>query len=207
MTLPDAATHAAAKAGLRQEARGRRRAIAGEVREAAAVAIRDRLLVGPLAGAAVVACFASFGDEIDTRPLMEALAAGHRTVALPLVLHRERRLEFRAVDRFPAGCVPGPFGILQPDPLQCPEIIEPEALEAIVVPGLAFTRDGWRLGYGGGYYDRLLLEAPRAKSAGVAFHGQLVESLPLDPWDRAVGYICTERELIVTGREGGAGLG
>ena len=207
MTLPDSATHAAAKAELRKLARGRRRAVGDEVRAAAALAIRDRLLAGPLAGAAVVACFASFGDEVNTHPLLGALAAEHRAVALPLVLHRERRLEFRVVERFPAGCVPGPFGILQPDPLQYPEIIKPAALEAFVVPGLAFTRDGWRLGYGGGYYDRLLLEAPRARSVGIAFEEQLVESLPLDPWDRAVGFVCTQRGMIVTGKESGTGLG
>ena len=65
----------------------------------------------------------------------------------------------------------------------------------IVVPALAFDREGFRLGYGGGYYDRMLARA-RCSTVGLAFHELLVPRLPRDAWDRAVGAVCTEEELL-----------
>jgi 5-formyltetrahydrofolate cyclo-ligase len=65
----------------------------------------------------------------------------------------------------------------------------------IVVPALAFDRHGFRLGYGGGYYDRLLAKA-RCASVGLAFHETLLRTLPREAWDRPVTAVCTEEEML-----------
>ena len=75
----------------------------------------------------------------------------------------------------------GPMGILEPSEA---EIVPPEEVKAWIVPGLAFTRDGRRLGYGGGWYDRLLARtSPNAVKIGVAYPFQLLPDLPCEPND------------------------
>lgn len=77
---------------------------------------------------------------------------------------------------------------------RCPEV-SPAELDAILVPGVAFTRDGQRLGRGGGYYDRLLAEGgPAIRRIGVCFECQLVEALPHEAHDQRVALVITERE-------------
>ena len=78
--------------------------------------------------------------------------------------------------------VPGPRGILQPKEFVP---VDPGAIDVWLVPGLAFTKDGKRLGYGGGWYDRLLAAArPDARIIGVGFSCQLVDELPVEAHDR-----------------------
>ena len=75
----------------------------------------------------------------------------------------------------------GPMGILEPAEA---EIVSPKEVEAWLVPGLAFTRSGKRLGYGGGWYDRLLAEAPKdVVKLGIAHVFQVVDDLPSEPHD------------------------
>ncbi|MEN6626599.1 MAG: 5-formyltetrahydrofolate cyclo-ligase [Candidatus Sumerlaeia bacterium] len=131
------------------------------------------------------ALFASFGDEIDTHQLIKALLARGIGVALPLVVRGEKRIEMRAVNQFPEACRPGAYGILEPDPAKCPRV-PADALDIIFVPGLLFTREGWRLGYGGGYYDRLLKENRHALAVAYGFSTQIVETLPREKWDQRV---------------------
>jgi 5-formyltetrahydrofolate cyclo-ligase len=94
---------------------------------------------------------------------------------------------------------PSGFGI--PEPILCPdsrlltaeELFLPDTL--VIVPALAFDRKGFRIGYGGGYYDRLL-ERASCPSVGLTFHELLQLELPRDPWDRPVQAVCTEEELL-----------
>jgi 5-formyltetrahydrofolate cyclo-ligase len=84
---------------------------------------------------------------------------------------------------------PSRWNLREPDAL--PENVAPlEAVDLLLVPGVAFTRDGRRLGRGGGFYDRLLAEpALRAVKIGICFAPQLVTELPVDPHDRAVDFV------------------
>ncbi|WP_038058213.1 5-formyltetrahydrofolate cyclo-ligase [Thermus amyloliquefaciens] len=82
---------------------------------------------------------------------------------------------------------PGPFGLLEPTT----EAVDPAVLDLVVVPGLAFDREGYRLGHGKGYYDRFLASV-RAESVGVVPTALLFPRLPHDPWDVPVGHLATE---------------
>ena len=76
--------------------------------------------------------------------------------------------------------------------------IDPARVDLLLVPGLAFTRDGHRLGRGGGYYDRLLAQCPpHTRTLGVCFATQLVTDLPVEPHDRRVQRVITESHLVV----------
>ncbi len=84
-----------------------------------------------------------------------------------------------------------PYGFSQPA-AGAPEL-PPERLDAVVVPGIAFDRQGYRLGYGGGYYDRFLARLPaRVARVGLAPEALVLEALPRDPWDAPVGFLASE---------------
>lgn len=148
--------------------------------------------------AARVALFASRADEVDTGPLIRRARADAKSVLLPRV-HASGGLEF-VVLSLQHGLREGPFGVLEP-PLESPAL--PLASDDLVlVPGLAYDRQGGRLGRGRGYYDRAL--ANRRESdlrpllIGVGFGFQIVERVPMTPLDVRLDGIVSELELIET---------
>ncbi|KUF11202.1 5-formyltetrahydrofolate cyclo-ligase [Pseudoponticoccus marisrubri] len=147
-----------------------------------------------LAGHRGVPCsgFLPIRTEIDPRPAMEE-AAAHGPVGVPVIQGRGQPLRFA---RWEPGMalVDGPFGARIPE---APEYFEPELL---IVPLVAFTRAGARLGYGGGFYDRTLQQLRarrRTLAVGFAFAAQEAEALPLEPTDQPLDMIVTEREVIL----------
>jgi 5-formyltetrahydrofolate cyclo-ligase len=144
----------------------------------------------PFGTAAIVSGFWPIKDEIDIRPLLIALSNRGCQLALPVVQGRGQPLLFRAWrpgDALEAGV----FGTLQPSPRR--ELVEPEAL---IVPLLACDEEGWRLGYGGGFYDRTLkgLRARRTVTAvGVGFNAQLVPEVPHGADDQRLDWLLTDK--------------
>ena len=145
-----------------------------------------------------VAAYLPVKNEVDAAIVARQTLADGKRLLLP-------RCRDDAPGLLDFGCVsclsdvePGRFGILEPRQAVCrpPEAFAPDL---ILVPGLAFDRLGRRLGFGGGYYDRLLAQplAARAFSVGLAFAFQLVRELPADPWDRPVNAVVTERQTLL----------
>ncbi len=134
--------------------------------------------------------FHPYKDEISTLPLLERLdAEGWRTV-LPVVLGPSQPLVFR-IWKPGSATVPGIWNI--PMPPEENATVEPDVL---LVPLLAFDRQGYRLGYGGGFYDRTLtmLRAKKPVVAiGVAFAGQEIPEVPRGSFDQPMDWIMTER--------------
>lgn len=157
----------------------------------------------PLVGIAAVSGFLPIGSEIDTRPVMRRFLEKGSDICLPVVLGKDRPLVFR---RWREGdpMVEEAFGTQAPAP-DSPEI-EPDLL---LVPLLAFDRTGFRLGYGGGFYDRTLAKLRATKpvlAVGVAFAGQEVAYVPHDGLDQQLDWIVTEREAIRVKAAGGPDL-
>jgi len=141
----------------------------------------------PLVSARVAFIYLPMPGEVDVQPLMSLVPhvrwAIPRVVDSPsphLVFHTYRR------DRL----VRHPYGMLEPDPA-LPEVAVEEA-NLIIVPGLGYTRRGHRLGYGGGYYDRLLTRSGSAITAGVCFEALVMEDMPHTAHDLPVEYLVTE---------------
>jgi 5-formyltetrahydrofolate cyclo-ligase len=179
------------KALLRQEAGARRDAFAGSG-AGAAITEADLQLPGMAAGQAVSG-YNPFGSEADCLPLLTRLAERGHVTALPVMQGRSKPLAFRRW-RVGGELVPGSFNIPVPPP-EAGEV-DPGIL---IVPLLAFDRAGYRLGYGGGYYDRTLA-ALRARheiiAVGLAFSIQEVADVPRTERDERLDYVLTERELI-----------
>lgn len=149
-----------------EERRLAARRIAGQVERHAAFAAAD-----------CVALFCALRDEPATEEML-ARWAPHKRLAVPRVEGDDMR--FFVYDR--ATLVPGAFGIEEPGPETCE--VPPEEVDLAVVPGVAFTAGGARLGRGRGYYDRYLSQpAFRAVKIGVCYRHQLVDELPLEPHD------------------------
>jgi len=180
-----------------------RDAIPVEARQEKSAAIARRIIGWRrFADAGTILAFLSSRSEVLTEPIIAAALAGGKVVAAPRTLLAEKRLEFRRVRAIPGEVEPGAFGILEPK-VEAP-LVEPAAADLVLVPGLAFDEQGYRLGYGGGFYDRLLAHpAVHAAAAGLAFEEQLIAGSPRGESDVPVGWVVTERRIIACG-DGGA---
>ena len=182
-----------AKANLRVAAQACRDALPGEERQAAAEAIAARAFPLKIAPGAVVSGFMPLKSEINPLPLMQKLSATGARLALPRILGRHSPLSMRAWE-FSTDLDRGQWGIREPK-VDAPEV-DPDVL---LVPLLAFDRDGYRLGYGAGYYDmtinRLRALKPMA-AVGIAFAVQEVPKVPATPRDERLDLVLTEREVI-----------
>jgi 5-formyltetrahydrofolate cyclo-ligase len=140
-----------------------------------------------------------FGSEWDTRPLVALALARNKKVAVPRVNAATRSLELAVVSDLGRDVVPGYRGIPEPHAHCVP--LPLDAIDWMLVPGVAFDGNGRRLGYGGGYYDRLLsgLSARVPRIAG-AFELQLVAHVPSAAHDLAVDAIVTETRTIAAAR-------
>jgi 5-formyltetrahydrofolate cyclo-ligase len=167
-----------------------RGALSTDERRAAAAALvetwrRERPFDTPV----TVSGFWPIKDEIDIRPLMIELVNGGCQLALPVVQGRGRPLLFRAW-RPGDPLEQGVFGTLQP--LATRETVEPDAL---IVPLLACDAEGWRLGFGGGFYDRTLLGLRgrrRVTAVGVGFSAQLIDEVPHGADDQRLDWMLTD---------------
>jgi 5-formyltetrahydrofolate cyclo-ligase len=165
------------------------------VRDAWSATIVERLEELPVWRDAVVVhtYVGAIEGEVATRGLVRrALAAGKRVVC-PRVRWRPRGLDSYAI-RSLEDLVESRRGLWEPDPARADPVTVDE-LDVVVVPGLAFDRSGWRIGFGAGLYDRFLslVEAPRV---ALAFSLQLQDSLPVETHDEPVDWIVTEGETI-----------
>jgi 5-formyltetrahydrofolate cyclo-ligase len=189
-----------AKLALRRQMLERRDALPAGARAAASAAIAARIASLPEFGAAnTVLLTLPFRSEWDTRSLVSAALAAGKTVAMPRVDAPSRMLELHAIADPDRDIVGGFQGI--PEPRTDRPRVPREAIDFVLVPGVAFDLAGGRLGYGGGYYDRLLpLLSPRAARVVGAFELQLVDHVPAAPHDVAVDAIVTESRTLALPR-------
>lgn len=141
--------------------------------------------------------YLNFGAELAVDSWVEHALAGGKRVLLPRVNRASRHLELYEVRDLQHDVAPGLWGIREPLVERCDRVEALGTIDFVLLPGVAFARDGARLGYGGGFYDRLLAHMPDkpALVAG-AFAMQVVEDIPQEATDRKVVWLVTERETI-----------
>ncbi|MDX2175316.1 MAG: 5-formyltetrahydrofolate cyclo-ligase [Candidatus Sumerlaeia bacterium] len=179
-----------AKRALRRDLRARLAAVAPEEARAATERLAALLLAqAETRGASVLAAYAAMPGELDCAPYLEARQAAGAALYLPRVVGRES-LAFHRVEDL-GGLEPlGPFGIREPD-ADAP-LLDAGALRLVLVPGLAFTARGARLGRGRGYYDRFLAGLPpECLRVGVAYDWQVLDDLPTEAHDARLDALAT----------------
>jgi len=167
-------------------------------RERRSAAICGLVVASPsYAAARAIHCYLPMRSEVDTRPLIaDALARG-KQVAVPIFVPKAAELAHTWIESLAAAALtPGAFGTLNPRDLR---LAAPGDWDLAIVPLLAFDRRGYRLGYGKGYYDRLLAASP-VTTIGVGFADQETDALPAEAHDIALDWVITEREVIQTRR-------
>ena len=169
------------------------RQLAHEEGQGAGETARDHFLASRLhTGAKVISAYRPIRTELDPTPLMVALhRAGHR-LCVPVIVGEGQPLEFH--EWWPeAPMKPGPFGAEVPDDTH---VLLPDL---ILAPLLCFDARGYRLGYGGGFYDRTLegLRATRkVRAYGFAYAAQQIERVPTEPTDQLLDGIVTETGIL-----------
>jgi 5-formyltetrahydrofolate cyclo-ligase len=176
-------------------AASKRRAEAHEIlKDTAGLALAERgLPAGLHLAAGIVSGFIPYKSEITTVPMLNRLRRDGWQTCLPIVIAAEQPLVFRA---WAPGepLVPGVWDIPIP-PDTAPELLP----DVLLVPMLAFDRKGFRLGYGGGFYDRTLeklRELKKVVAIGVAYHAQMVDEVPVGIHDAPLDYVMTEQETF-----------
>ena len=181
---------------LRQRCKAIRKDLGDETRREASWSISNRLAAWDVFQASdVILTYMPIRGEVDLRPLLVEYP-GKRWL-LPRILPGENgRMVFHAYQ--PDNLIVHTFGMAEPAP-HLPQV-SPGEIQLVLVPGLAFDRSGWRLGFGGGYFDRFLHDFAGI-SVGVLFRALLLEVIPHGQIDIPMEWLATEEELIITGNQ------
>ncbi|MEL3957869.1 5-formyltetrahydrofolate cyclo-ligase [Caldifermentibacillus hisashii] len=130
--------------------------------------------------------------EVSTYPIIERAWSEEKLVAVPKCIPSSRALQFYTIHNF-SEVEKGYFGLYEPLPKKA-EKTDPAKIDLLFVPGLAFTKNGFRLGYGGGYYDRFLPNFT-GESIVLSFQEQLVDWLPFEEYDYQLKKILTDDNM------------
>lgn len=188
------------KGALRSEMMARRDALPDSERQRVAEAL-TRLVTGlpQYAAARTVLATMSIGSEWSTEAFLARAAADGKNLVLPRVSAPPRHLELHVVADLQRDLIPGAWKIPEPDPQRCAGIALDE-IDFALVPALAADREGFRLGYGAGYFDGLLAGRKARPFCVTALPTAfIVERLPSEPHDVAVDLVLDERGAVFSG--------
>lgn len=183
---------------LRKRILALREQLSSGLRTAHSAAITARLLQLPdYQQANVVLGYMSFGSEFNSTAWVSQVLTNGKELLLPKVNRQSGQLDLYQVDNLANQLAPGLWGISEPIPERCERFNRLNEVEFALLPGVAFTRNGARLGYGGGFYDKLFAHvALGTPLVAAAFALQVVQRIPQEPTDIKVGWIMTEQECI-----------
>lgn len=149
----------------------------------------------PYQRAATVLAYASFGSEFDTSFLLERMLTDKKNLVMPRVDKDAQQLKLHRVQHLDA-LIAGQWGIREPQ--IDAEIMMPNEIDLIIVPGVAFDSAGFRIGYGKGFYDKLLSSVnPASTRLSAAFDCQIIDAVPNEAHDQRVDIIITPTQKIL----------
>ena len=143
-----------------------------------------------------VVFFLSYGNEVRTDEMIMRSLKEHKQIYVPRLTKRERRLELCEITDMSQQFELGSYGIHEPSQ-ENSKTVSSTIIDAVITPGLAFDRSGGRIGFGGGYFDRLFKQLPdETLRLGLAYEFQVMECVPQDFWDERVQTIFTDNDTI-----------
>lgn len=185
------------KKNLRDRYKAIRKEMPGDDKRVRDARIRGRILHLPeYRGCKTLLCFVSTGIEVDTRRLIQRALADGKAVAVPYCLDGTRTMHFYRIGSL-NDLRPRTFGVLEPDPETAQRVTDFRS-SICVLPGLAFDTAGYRLGYGGGYYDRFLSKVYHGQggiTVGICYNGCITHKLPRGRYDIPCDILVTERYI------------
>jgi len=182
------------KKTLRDEYLIKRDGLSSKMRHQMSAAILENLIRSPIYKSANdIGFYCSFGSEVETSEMMSRAITDNKSIYLPVIAPSDKKMHFCHFDGDVCCLTCNSFGIMEPKKMPA---IADQVLDLIIVPGLIFTKNGWRIGHGAGYYDRYL-KIVDATTSGVAFSTQMRESIPKGKFDVPLDYVITEKELFI----------
>lgn len=183
------------KKTLRKEMLRKRSQIPKETREEYSKEIAESLYkTDYYKNAETIMAFISFGSEINTRYIIEQAIKEGKIVVIPVMVPETRELKVSRILDFSELEI-GHYNILTPKE-EYLRFLDPSTIDIILTPGLIFAKDGYRIGYGGGYYDRFLADKDHVPKIAIGFDMQVTDEIPTDEYDIPVDYILTEKRFI-----------
>ncbi len=167
-----------------------------EIRDKSNIIVERLKKTGRLEKAGTIMAYMCMKSEVFTRGLINDILAEGRTVCLPIVVEKEKKLEIYKIENIDSDVEPGAFGIYEP--VKLPErIINPADIDLVLVPGVGFDIRKNRIGFGGGYYDRFLSQLrPETVKIGLSFDCQVIHELPVEKFDEKMDIIITESRIL-----------
>jgi 5-formyltetrahydrofolate cyclo-ligase len=189
------------KAALREEMKRARFALSeAEIRRRSARIAERLAALEAFRRAKTVMLYLPVRNEVDTTLAAKGCLNDGKTLVLPRMDYERKRIVAHRVDDLSTQIVLGRMDLMEPDPARA-AVAAPEEVDLVGVPGLAFDREGNRIGWGRGYYDAFLAElGARACRVGLAYGFQLVEGIEHDGHDVPMDYIVTDEETVACGR-------
>ena len=142
-----------------------------------------------------IMCFVSNGSEVDTHPLIDRAILDGKSIVVPITVSKTK--ELLVSDLFSLEELEVGFYNIEVPKEEFLRLVNPGTIDLVLVPGVALAKDGYRVGYGGGYYDRFLakLDSSVPKIA-LGFDLQVVDKVPTEHFDIPVDLIVTEKGII-----------
>ena len=186
------------KETIRKEMLARRNAMTSAEAESKSKAIAANLMkIKEYKEAATVLFYAAKGNEARTENLIKAALASGKRALMPVTDMAKKEIVGAEIKDYDADLMNGPFGILEP---KRKIAVDEKAIDVVVVPGVAFDLACHRLGYGYGYYDKLLhrlaAKNPGMAAIGLSYDFQVVEKLPAEGHDHKLDRIVTESQVL-----------
>lgn len=151
--------------------------------------------------ASTIMLYLDFNNEVSTDSLIKKLLNLGKIVSSPITLKEERKLIPSQITDLKNGIQYGAYNIREPKP-ECSPAINIKDLDVIIVPAVAYDKNCYRLGYGGGFYDRFLENLRKdAVTIGIAFDLQIFDEVPKEAHDAQLDYIVTESRILTPNKK------
>nr|WP_295607255.1 5-formyltetrahydrofolate cyclo-ligase [uncultured Terrisporobacter sp.] len=164
--------------------------------------ITDKLLnLDCIKNAKNIMLYLDFNNEVSTDSLIKKLLNLGKIVSSPITLKEERKLIPSQITDLKNGIQYGAYNIREPKP-ECSPAINIKDLDVVIVPAVAYDKNCYRLGYGGGFYDRFLENLRKdAVTIGIAFDLQIFDEVPKEAHDAQLDYIVTESRILTPNKK------
>ena len=188
---------ARAKVTIRENIIKKREAQSGAERNEKSLNIAQRLFeLDGFKESKAVLCFLGLPNEVQTDAMILEFFRLGKEVFVPLVNSEKGDLQVTRIPSLNIRFVDGEYGVREPAP-EVQEIFSPSLMDCVIAPGLAFDISGNRVGYGGGYYDKLLKEMPKnVIRIGIGFDFQILGQVPRSDFDEPVQFLVTETRTL-----------
>ncbi|MGA1842488.1 MAG: 5-formyltetrahydrofolate cyclo-ligase [bacterium] len=184
------------KAAIRKLFISKRDNLTSSERQGKSLLIANRLLnLDEFRKAKTCLLYASFRSEVITEHLIPLILREEKRLAFPIIDKKSNRLLLSEIKNGIEDLIPSTYGIKEPMPERA-RLISVDEIDLFLIPGVAFDLSGTRLGFGGGYYDRLLAKIQKKPIMALAYEIQITSNLPCGPFDIKMKKIITESRVI-----------